>query len=614
MEMTPLHSALISGDFEMFENILNALQNQEFSRLVLNTALVSLEQQKDRIRLVPPKLIYLSYIAHVLTPQERQQIDKQMNYLDGIPEGRDIVSRMEQGLHFELALSLACASGNHRIVRSMISKGTALTASDSKSENIIHSLVRLSEIAPKRAVEMYHLIIDDICDLQNKKILLRSENIQGKRPLDLAGKLGVPEMIKTIINTNGVYKEVLMDYGLISVIRYDITDYESKQARTHTSLLYRLTDFDEHQLNRAQACSLFSSEPFNTWIQVKFKSRRNLTITFVVYWLVLVLTFFLNSTIYILRGEFSLGMLCMPVAMALAYLAVEVSHSRANIREVLLSLEGFLRRGHIPVTFTFAYRCFQILFACLVVLTALAYIFICRYPDIVLCILAISNLIGMFSLLFFFQLQSQFGHLLIVLQKIVSDTLFFFVMMFLIYVAFALSFYLLHADLGGFDSVLKADGPCPSGPFLERMYLTIMFMFTIMAPADIMFKCAKIPELGIVLYVLLLVIISIVLVNLLIAIMTRRIDEISRMKDDMLKLERMSIILYMEERVKTKIAIVGFKYFDRIVNKLRRSCCSSKVNRNVKEVINGNSFVEKEKGKAGKVYLCIVQERMVQET
>ena len=620
IEMTPFHTAMTSGDLDFVEKVLDNLQNPDLQLVVLNAPLISMEQFANRTIFVPPKLIYLSHILHRLAPEEIKEVSKGMTIMEDLTSHMELFAKTERGLYFELPLALACSSGNPDLVRAMLARGTRLKTCDSTSDNVIHSLVRLSQKAPRRALAMYSLLMEEICDGESKTYLLRTPNSEGKLPIDLAAKLGLPEMLKAIINTEGVYKFNMIDHGVVRLIRYDVTDYESDEAKTHKSLLYHLTDFDEHQLARAQKCRLLSSEPFNTWIQTKFNSKKTVMWTCIIYWLLLVTLFSISAIQLVDVGEPHAMVLVINFLLAFFYLAVEASHSRANMREITMSVKNMFINGHIPVTFTFAYRFFQIAFAFLLIVTTLLKPLQCYSPDFVLGLFVVCAFLCGLSLLFFMQLQPHVGHLLIVLQKVIFDTLFLLFMMFLYCIAFSVSLFLLHAQVTPTKCMAHRNKTSTtmekcrdnivsfSNNFFEAIYETLLLMFSVMAPRDIMFSCARIPAMAIALYIGLLVIVSIILVNLLIAIMTKRIDEISKMKDDILKLEKVSIVLYMEERVKTKIATAAFKYFHAVVDAFRRKCKCIKVK---PEKSDHKSFVRNRA--EGKIYLYTVQHRLAEE-
>lgn len=577
MELTPLHTALINGDMDMIDRILEEVGEPEVVETVLNCPLVNLQRQQVRAKNMPPTLIYIARIAHLLSHEDIRRIGTELETRHHTPSHVNIMSRMTEAFYLELPLFLACASGSRLALETLIKHGACLDGRDSKEENVFHNLVRLSEKAPRTAVDMYKFIIDELCVLDIRVNLLHAENRDGRRPLDLAGKLCLPEMLLAIINTDGVYRYPLLEYGLVRLVRYDLTDYESDQAQTHKSILYHLTNMDEAQLSRALGCQLLSSEPFHSWIKTKFIARQGLMRSFIVFWMIHTIFFVLTLTSFI-HGSINDAYLIFTILHAVVYLAVEFFHSKQNVREIRDALKGTFIYRHVPVTFTFVYRFFQIAFCVCVLFSAVCYPFRCSNPTFILSTFVISTMLGCLSFLFFMQIQSNVGHLLIILQKVVYDTSFFLFMMFLIFLAFASGLFLLHSDMEleacrsdnnsvSYSNNCDKDESFPKD-FSEALYETVLLMFTVMAPRDIHFKCSHIPGMAALLYILLLLIISIILVNLLIAIMTQRIEEISRMREGILKLERVSIVLYMEERLKTKILMAALNFWQKFVKKI----------------------------------------------
>ena len=98
------------------------------------------------------------------------------------------------------------------------------------------------------------------------------------------------------------------------------------------------------------------------------------------------------------------------------------------------------------------------------------------------------------------QMVSGVGHLLIVTQKMLFDTMIFMFMLFLLFMGFALGLYLLHINPkhDGCDLIArntteaisdKADGAYEMfQTFPDTLYETFLLMFTVMAPFDIYFE------------------------------------------------------------------------------------------------------------------------------
>lgn len=140
------------------------------------------------------------------------------------------------------------------LIELLLSHGAEYQDVDSKGDNIIHSLVHLSNDLPERATSMYKYLLNQNLDIL--KSLLHQRNNSGLKPVELAASLGLSEMTGTIINTKNIYRWVISRCGVVNVVRYDVTDYESEDSKCHKSILYYLTEMDEIQLKRANKCGL----------------------------------------------------------------------------------------------------------------------------------------------------------------------------------------------------------------------------------------------------------------------------------------------------------------------------------------------------------------------
>ena len=140
----------------------------------------------------------------------------------------------------------------------------------------------------------------------------------------------------------------------------------------------------------------------------------------------------------------------------------------------------------------------------------------------------------------------------------------FFATMLLIMFGFALSFYLMHQN-ANFRSRTDNSTIVNEGEmfhtFTKSVYETFLLMLTIIAPNDVYFSSSPLPAFVIMIYIVLIIVVSIVMINLLIAIMARRMDEIYGWKKELKMLEDLAIILYMEQRIKTKLGRYLMKFF-----------------------------------------------------
>ena len=71
----------------------------------------------------------------------------------------------------------------------------------------------MSENAPRRSVRMLECLLKVVDNVYDIEKLLNTKNSKKRKPIDLAGYSGLPEMLNAIINTKGIYKHTIYDIG-----------------------------------------------------------------------------------------------------------------------------------------------------------------------------------------------------------------------------------------------------------------------------------------------------------------------------------------------------------------------------------------------------------------
>ena len=251
--------------------------------------------------------------------------------------------------------------------------------------------------------------------------------------------------------------------------------------------------------------------------------------------------------------------------LAFLVLLVEVVHTKNNLREMWYSVERMFKHGKVPVTFTFSYRAIQLIFCALVIFNVCSAKFFCHAVQFVQITYVMFSFFGVLSILFFLQLKEGVGHLLIVIQKMLYEVFLYSFMFGTFYLAFACSFTLLspqYRQTCGSQSTDSAVNDSASTTeydniqfksFPRSLYETLLLVLYVTPPTDIYFDHLESPILTQILYSLLVLIPGLMMVNFLIAIMTRRAEQIDSLKDSILKLEKLSLVLYVQERKKNKV-------------------------------------------------------------
>ena len=156
----------------------------------------------------------------------------------------------------------------------------------------------------------------------------------------------------------------------------------------------------------------------------------------------------LFTTIYILYHGYHYihrGFYISLAIIALVSIAEENLVDCRNYKPARNGILLFLKKGRVPATLTIIFRkvhqassycCFTL---CLVALLEIP----CEYPDIVQIIFLFTSSLGVLSLLYFINLVSSAGHLLVILLKMMYDTMIFLLVGFVVFFTFADAFYTL---------------------------------------------------------------------------------------------------------------------------------------------------------------------------
>ena len=442
-------------------------------------------------------------------------------------------------------LSIACFSGEPDLVKLLVRYGASLDLKDAKGNNVIHYIVYLSEKYPKRALAVYKALVEYV-DNDVLRILVNTENNDKLIPIDIAADLSMPEILTAILRTDGVYRNVVRNCGTHIHVRYDVTRYETKGGcKIH--LLYYLSCITEQELKRVDRQGMFKIEPIASWIEAKHLQYLRLVYVSLVEWLLLLFMYFgtlVYSTLYISLPPKPwtitlTAMCCLSLAVDVLNMYFQSSCLAVYWRRI--------RAMRFPVSSCGIYRIYHVIFCITVIIlcgTALA-------PDtdlssdVYLGLNVCCILFGFISIAFFSQLNERLGHLLTAVEKMVIMTCEFTLFIFVVFLAVSLSFYVLHFHPYACQNVTDEDNNTRMvvdmncsyssadvdpdavmfSTFSRSLHETLLLALGIMAPQSIYFTQSESPPLAITLYILCLFCLTIVMLNLLLALVNKRVRE-----------------------------------------------------------------------------------------
>ena len=140
--------------------------------------------------------------------------------------------------------------------------------------NILHSLIAAASFDPSMESELCKLYkgINELIPTSRMKSLLHTENKQGFRPVEFAGKEGTFELFWTMYQTEGVYLARHEVRGGRDYKWYNITEYEPRRQQGNRWLktpLMSLLRIDEQVLLKPSAQRFLKSQMLGKWIQAK---------------------------------------------------------------------------------------------------------------------------------------------------------------------------------------------------------------------------------------------------------------------------------------------------------------------------------------------------------
>ncbi len=454
---------------------------------------------------------------------------------------------------FCLPLSLAAISGNKELVGKLLRLGAKLHGTDSTGRNVIHDLVYWSEKQPEAAVSMYGYFMDSVCSAEDRETLLKSEDQDGRNCLDLASEKFLPEMILAVLNTEGVYKHVVKDCLLHRHIYYDISEYESLNCKKLSPLAF-LQNLTNSEVIRFDACNFFRTPLVETWIEKTYQSNFLNIFVWIAMWLFHLGLFVVVSVLHLNKRDAHDSLFyCLGVVAIFGVLLEHVS-SRKNWRRWQAALLRFLKFGRVPATLTVMYRMIHVIFSymcialCIVELMDLD----CQYNDELHALYLFAGSLGVLSLLYFVTLVTSVGHLLVILLKMIYDTGSFLLVAIVFYAVstnafYALSFWPANCEN---ESEANANASFPvhvSRSYTDFMFETFLLITSIKSPDEDFFQQSTSAAIGQMVYSGSIIVFSVILLNMLIGVMSQRITEIEEHKNTLLKLEKLSVTLFLTD-------------------------------------------------------------------
>lgn len=172
---------------------------------------------------------------------------------------------------------LAVCYCSERILQYMIDKGADPCQVDSFNNSALHYLALMSHLNhmdEASCISAYKILLS-LVNKQHWRSLLWKEGRIGAYPIELAATFNCGELFQVIMNTEGVYLMEVTSCGIYDVCWYDVSHYEdlfSSLSRHNVSPLYGFATLDKSMEGLPHTGELFSSQIFQTWATLKIKS------------------------------------------------------------------------------------------------------------------------------------------------------------------------------------------------------------------------------------------------------------------------------------------------------------------------------------------------------
>ncbi len=175
--------------------------------------------------------------------------------------------------------------GSFRCVHVLRDLGANILQQEKHGWNVVHYLAVVSFYSydyENKAVKIYKRLLETLSPPETEE-LLRMEDKNGLRPLELAAHCCCLMLTKAILNTPGVYLSKVERRGLIEKSWYNVTEYEgirSKGKRRHKNPIYLLTFMDRKVLKCPKALHELRQGILHKWAQQKLRTN----ILFIFFW------------------------------------------------------------------------------------------------------------------------------------------------------------------------------------------------------------------------------------------------------------------------------------------------------------------------------------------
>jgi hypothetical protein len=434
-------------------------------------------------------------------------------------------------LQLQLPLALAAASANTELLQLLLSHGADVSLTDSRANNILHSLVLLSIHSPVVACDMYRwLMQQSVCgDKAVVRHLHAACNDKGLSALELAAAHCVPEILHLILTTEHVYRFTLHRQGLFTKYEYRIP------LQYKDSILHMITKATQSEISRFSAMSFFSKEPVKSIITKLEQKYRKLMYMQLVFTIVHFIMYQVYLYLYLSTKQppptlFIVAMFAYTFGILVMYVVGSVS----ILKQVITVKKTMGKFPYVlPVSFVVPIMMFVVTLSILCVADLIGV----SSPTLLVVLHSIAACMSCEVFILFLQMSPTFSHMSVMVDKMFIEMGISLIMDVFVVSGFGMGLYVLNAASHASDSVSFLE------IFTNIIYETNLMAVNWISPADIYFSELAVPTLARIFYMLCLVECTLLFLNLLIAVFTHQIEDVYKYKLEIQHIMNINMLL-----------------------------------------------------------------------
>ena len=458
--------------------------------------------------------------------------------------------------------TLAAVCGSYDVMKHLYSVGVDVHQVDSLGNNVIHALIIYSS-KQKGSAELHfrtYKYIELLISRKEMLLLLKLENHDGLRPVELASHFQAFLLLNAIFNTRDAYLMKSIVCGLTAVDYYDVSDYESTENHrpVANSPLFLTIFSQDEKLHEKISAENFNSGIIGNWLRCKQSIFAPIVVLWTIFRLAMIVLVLFVEIPVLADKTASCAFLRFNPPVTTRFLLNTCLSSIATLCLTydifdIITFRKFLPAwrkiysvpyGEAMAQYAF-YRVFQILYnICLLFFGIVRIVHELRGHQIVPSFVHESFFLvvifgSVWSMLYFVQLSSIFGNYVIAMQRMLVYLAKFSVIICVFFIPFASVFPRF---------IQPVNGTCPTD--FDSVPATFYTTFTaILSMVNFHSFNTPSPEGLWLVHVCFVSIVSILLLNFLIAVFSDAYREVAFHASTILDVQWLLITAIVEHRI-----------------------------------------------------------------